>query len=92
MENHLQAHPAIQSIALLPTPDPDLGERSVAFIVPTGASTPTRRELAAFLTERGVAAYKVPDEVRTVETMPLTPVGKMDKKALAVLLDKGTSA
>lgn len=92
VENHLQAHPAIESVALLPAPDPDLGERSVAFIVPVGAGTPTRRELAAFLTERGVAAYKVPDEVRTVETMPLTPVGKMDKKALAVLLDESKSA
>ena len=92
VENHLQAHPGIESIALLPAPDEELGERSVAFVVPTGEKTPTRRELAAFLTERGVAAYKAPDEVRTLETMPLTPVGKMDKKVLATLLAEGPTA
>jgi 2,3-dihydroxybenzoate-AMP ligase len=92
VEGHLQAHPAIQSVALVPSPDPDLGERSVAFVVPHRDTVPTRRELAEYLAGRGVAAYKVPDEVRELETMPLTPVGKMDKKALARLLTGGSPA
>ncbi|MFF3822651.1 (2,3-dihydroxybenzoyl)adenylate synthase [Streptomyces griseus] len=83
VEGHLLAHAAVRSVALLPAPDADLGERSVAFIVVDGASAPDRRELAAFLEQRGVAAYKAPDEVRVLDVMPLTPVGKMDKKALA---------
>lgn len=88
VENHLLAHPAVHSVALLAAPDPDLGERSVAFVVPETGRAPDRRELADFLAERGVAAYKSPDEVRSVESMPLTPVGKIDKKALAELLRK----
>ncbi len=83
VEDHLLAHPGLRSVALLAAPDPDLGERSVAFVVPCGEQAPDRRELAGFLARRGVAAYKAPDEVRLLETMPLTPVGKMDKKALA---------
>jgi 2,3-dihydroxybenzoate-AMP ligase len=91
VEGHLLAHPAIQSVALLAAPDPDLGERSVAFIVPAGDSVPGRRELANFLTGRGLAAYKAPDEVRPLEAMPLTPVGKMDKKELAARIKGGQS-
>lgn len=87
VEGHLQSHPDIRSAALLPAPDPDLGERSVVFVVPSGLRVPTRRELVDYLTQRGLAAFKAPDEVRELADMPLTPVGKMDKKALARLLD-----
>lgn len=92
VEGHLQAHPSISSVALVAAPDPDLGERSVAFVVGHGGAVPTRRDIAAYLAGRGVAAYKVPDEVRALATMPLTPVGKMDKKALARLLSDGSPA
>ncbi|MFH0245589.1 (2,3-dihydroxybenzoyl)adenylate synthase [Streptomyces sp. HK10] len=92
VEGHLLAHPAIRSVALLPAPDPDLGERSVAFVVPAGGQAPGRQDLAAFLAERGVAAYKAPDEVRVLDAMPLTPVGKMDKKVLAERLRNGSAA
>lgn len=90
VEGHLQAHPDIRSAALVPAPDPILGERSVAFVVPSGGTTPSRKDLVAYLTNRGLAAYKAPDEVRTLEEMPLTPVGKMDKKALVRLLEGGS--
>jgi 2,3-dihydroxybenzoate-AMP ligase len=81
VEGHLLAHPAIRSVALVAGPDEELGERSVAFVV---ADAPvTRTGLAAFLRDRGLAAYKAPDQVVPIEEMPLTPLGKMDKKALA---------
>lgn len=92
VEGHLQAHPRIQSAALLPAPDPDLGERSVLFLVPAGSSAPTRAEIAAYLTERGLAAYKVPDDVHEITEMPLTPVGKMDKNTLARRLEQVADA
>ncbi|MGX7826297.1 (2,3-dihydroxybenzoyl)adenylate synthase [Actinokineospora sp. 24-640] len=87
VEGHLQAHPAIRAAALVPAPDPVLGERSIAFIVPTGSAAPSRRDLVAYLSDRGLAAYKTVDEVRLIGEMPRTPVGKLDKKALARLLD-----
>ncbi|QXJ22622.1 AMP-binding protein [Actinomadura graeca] len=89
VEGHLQAHPGISSVALMPEPDAVLGERTVAFVVPAGPQAPTRADLAAYLAERGLAAYKTPDEVRVLDEMPLTPVGKMDKNVLAALLDGG---
>ncbi|GGS29373.1 (2,3-dihydroxybenzoyl)adenylate synthase [Actinokineospora fastidiosa] len=92
VEGHLQAHPAIRSVALVPAPDPVLGERSVAFIVPAGSTVPTRRDLAAYLSDRGLAAYKTVDDVRPLSDLPRTPVGKLDKKALARLLDDEPTA
>lgn len=83
VEGHLLAHPAIRSVALVGRADPDLGERSVAFVVPHGETVPSRADLAKFLAERGLAAYKAPDQVQALEQMPLTPLGKMDKKALS---------
>ncbi|MFD9720122.1 (2,3-dihydroxybenzoyl)adenylate synthase [Streptomyces sp. NPDC059076] len=89
VEGHLLAHPAIRSVALVACPDEDLGESSVAFVVVSqGSQAPTRADLAAFLKERGIAAYKTPDRVTVLDTMPLTPLGKMDKKALSALLPR----
>ncbi|ANY07727.1 (2,3-dihydroxybenzoyl)adenylate synthase [Pseudonocardia sp. HH130630-07] len=86
VEGHLLAHPGVRSVALVAGPDQELGERSVAFVVAGDGHRPDRAALAAHLDGRGVAAYKVPDEVRLIESMPLTPLGKMDKKALTALL------
>ncbi|GAA1311967.1 (2,3-dihydroxybenzoyl)adenylate synthase [Saccharothrix xinjiangensis] len=90
VEGHLRAHPGIRSAALLPAPDPVLGERSVAFVVPSGRIAPTRETLAVYLVDRGLAAHEVPDEMRVLGEMPLTPVGKVDRRALTRLLGGAT--
>ncbi|WP_161358524.1 (2,3-dihydroxybenzoyl)adenylate synthase [Streptomyces sp. SID3343] len=83
VEGHLLAHPDISAAALVGLADEQWGERPVAFLVYRDADTSlTVRALAAFLGERGLAAYKAPQEVIAVRAMPLTPVGKIDKKAL----------
>jgi 2,3-dihydroxybenzoate-AMP ligase len=85
VEGHLLAHPGITGAALVGAPDPHWGERSVAFLVCRDAP-PGRRELAAFLRDRGVAAYKHPDQVEHLDAFPLTAVGKVDKQALRALV------
>ncbi|MFD7563130.1 (2,3-dihydroxybenzoyl)adenylate synthase [Streptomyces tendae] len=82
VEEQLLTHPAITAAALVGVPDERWGERSVAFVVCTGAA-PGEREVAAHLRERGLAGYKAPDEVVRVPALPLTAVGKVDKAALA---------
>ncbi|OXS36799.1 (2,3-dihydroxybenzoyl)adenylate synthase [Streptomyces sp. XY006] len=83
LENHLLAHPAVHDAAVVGMPDATMGERTCAYLVPRGpAVPPTQRELAAFLTERGVAAYKLPDRVEVTDVFPRTSVGKIDKKEL----------
>ncbi|MFI7445160.1 (2,3-dihydroxybenzoyl)adenylate synthase [Nonomuraea indica] len=86
VEEHLLAHPRVRAAAVVAAPDPYLGERTCAYVVPAGpaAEAPTQRAISDFMRERGVAAYKVPDRVEVVQALPLTPVGKIDKARLRV--------
>lgn len=81
LEEHLLAHPAVRHAAAVGLPDPSLGEKVCAVLVVNG-QMPTLVEIKTFLTERGLATYKLPDVLRQAETLPVTAVGKIDKKAL----------
>ncbi|RLL71951.1 (2,3-dihydroxybenzoyl)adenylate synthase [Paenirhodobacter hankyongi] len=86
IEGLLLRHPGVVQAALVAEPDARLGERSCAFLV---LRQPLRAvELRRHLIAQGVAEYKLPDRFVFLETMPLTPVGKIDKRALrAAMLD-----
>lgn len=81
IEDHLAAHPAVRDAAVVAMPDRIMGERTCVYVVPSG-EPPRLTELTAFLRDRGVAAYKLPDRLEIVETFPYTSVGKVDKKEL----------
>ncbi|WP_435827631.1 (2,3-dihydroxybenzoyl)adenylate synthase [Nocardia rhamnosiphila] len=81
LEEHLLAHPAVRHAAAVGLSDPGLGEKVCAVLVVTG-DMPTLAEIKEFLTGRGLATYKLPDVLRRADTLPLTAVGKIDKKAL----------
>ena len=63
-----------------------MGERSVAVIVSDAALKPSalRRHLSA----AGLASYKLPDQFRSLDALPLTPIGKTDTRRLRALLDE----
>lgn len=82
VENHLLAHPAVRDAALVGMPDPVLGERSCAYVIPRDTA-PTLAELVRFLRDRGLAGYKLPDRLEVVDAFPGTGVGKVSKKDLA---------
>ncbi|MTD55761.1 (2,3-dihydroxybenzoyl)adenylate synthase [Amycolatopsis pithecellobii] len=82
LENHLLAHPAVHDAAVVGMADEVMGERTCAFLVVKGPA-PTLRDVTAFLRERGVAAYKLPDRIAVLEKFPLTNVGKVSKVELA---------
>ena len=81
VENHILAHPAVHDASVVAVPDPYLGERTCAYVITRGQA-PTRGELLAFLRERGLAAYKIPDRVSFVDSFPATAVGKTSKRDL----------
>lgn len=81
VENHILAHPNVHDVAVVAMPDEFLGERTCAFIIPHEASL-TSSEVKAFLKERGLATYKIPDHVEFIDAFPKTKVGKVSKKAL----------
>jgi non-ribosomal peptide synthetase component E (peptide arylation enzyme) len=64
-------------------PDPMMGERACAFlIVKAGHACPTVGSLGAFLHDKGLAKFKLPERIETIAEFPLTRVGKVDKQAL----------
>ncbi|MEU1037778.1 AMP-binding protein [Streptomyces sp. NPDC005907] len=86
VEGHLLTHPAVALAAVIPVPDQFLGERVCAYLVAEeGAERPTLPELKKALMERGLAEFKLPDRVVYIEELPLTGLGKVDKKALGAL-------
>ncbi|MHA6195950.1 (2,3-dihydroxybenzoyl)adenylate synthase [Pseudomonas wadenswilerensis] len=86
IENLLVLHPDVTHAGLVAMPDEALGEKSCAFVVSRnpGLKAPALRR---HLLELGIAEYKLPDRIRLIEVMPLTAVGKIDKKRLRHLLD-----
>ncbi len=83
VEDALLEHPAVSAAAVVGRPDPVLGEEVVAFVQLIGEVEPAT--LLAFAAER-LAKTKRPREILVVAAVPLTSVGKTDRKAARLLL------
>jgi long-chain acyl-CoA synthetase len=84
VEDVLYAHPAVAETAVVGVPDPLMGEDVLAFVVPKSGATTTADALIAFCQER-LAKYKCPKQVRFVDTLPKSPIGKILRKELRAL-------
>ena len=82
IENLLLGHPLIRDVALVALADELLGERSCACVLAHGAPLDLA-SINAWLRERGLAAYKLPDRLQVLREFPLTRLGKVNRKALA---------
>ncbi|MGW5937808.1 (2,3-dihydroxybenzoyl)adenylate synthase [Streptomyces celluloflavus] len=83
VENHLLAHPAVHDANLVAEADPYLGERTCAYVILRAGAAPLKpAAVKAFIRQRGLAAYKVPDRVEFVTAFPQTGIGKISKKDL----------
>jgi len=83
VEEALVEHPAVATACVVGRADDLHGEEVVAFVALRGEAT--AEELIAFGKER-LGGYKYPREIHMVDALPLTPVGKVDRKALRELL------
>jgi acyl-CoA synthetase (AMP-forming)/AMP-acid ligase II len=86
VEDLLVAHPDIAEIAIVGLPDPRTGERACAVIVPRGATQPDVASLHAFLDARGVARFKVPEQVAIWDALPKNEAGKVLKHQIRATL------
>jgi long-chain acyl-CoA synthetase len=81
VEDALLEHPAVALAGVVGRPDPRHGEEVVAFVSLRSDATATPEELIAWAREH-IGGYKYPRELQIVDEVPLTPVGKIDRKAL----------
>jgi acyl-CoA synthetase (AMP-forming)/AMP-acid ligase II len=83
VEAVLADQPLVVDVAVVPRPDDVMGEIGVAVVVPADPGRPpTLDEVRAFL-EPKLARYKLPEALRIVDELPLTPMQKVDRRALA---------
>ncbi|MGW0692910.1 acyl-CoA synthetase [Streptomyces sp. NPDC002738] len=82
IENALLDHPGVREAAVTGEPDPDLGERIVAWVVPADpAAPPAQAELADHVAAQ-LAPHKRPRTVRYLEALPRNDMGKIMKRSL----------
>ena len=81
VEEALYAFPGVAEAAVIGLPDALMGEEVVAFVVLKPGQAATADEVAGFCQTR-LAKYKCPKEIRFVDALPKSPVGKILRKEL----------
>ena len=94
IENLILTHSAVENVACVAMPDPVLGERMCACIIPAAGQTLDLQELICHLESYELARFKLPERLKLMGEFPLSPFGKVSKKILvediaANLADEG---
>jgi len=83
IEGHLMGHPAIADVAVVGSPDENLGERLCAFVVFKPDQSADMAHINLYLTgEKHVAVYKQIERLEVVDALPRNPIGKVLKRDL----------
>ncbi|MEU6544038.1 acyl-CoA synthetase [Streptomyces sp. NPDC046859] len=82
IENALLEHPGVREAAVTGEPDPDLGERIVAWVVPADPEAPPSAEELADHVAGRLAPHKRPRRVHHLDVLPRNDMGKIMKRAL----------
>ncbi len=77
VENHLLTHPAIETVCVVAIPDDVFIEKACAVVVLRRGHTLTLEQLKAFLKDREIARFKMPERLELVKEMPISPAGKI---------------
>jgi 2,3-dihydroxybenzoate-AMP ligase len=82
VENLILRHPAVLNVAIVAMPDPVLGEKVCAYVIPREQAVLSLEELRQFMDAAGISKFKLPERLELVDRFPLTTVGKISKKDL----------
>lgn len=83
VENVLQNHPKVGVAVVVKMPDPVMGEKACAYIVPRQKENPPKLdEITTYLKGQGLAPFKCPERVEIIDSIPLVSDAKVDKPTL----------
>ena len=83
IEDYLLAYGKVTNAAVVPMPDPEMGERACAFVTLKKGEQFTFEEMIDYLKSKKIATFKLPERLEVVETFPLVgESGKIDTKSM----------
>jgi len=82
IESLIIGHPGVAMVAVIPMPDPVMGERVCAYIQPKPGAELSFDNIIAYLRERKASVLQLPERIEFIGEMPLTKAEKVDKKIL----------
>ena len=87
VENVLADHPGVAHVAVVPRPDPVMGEIGVAVVVARGRRRGAHRSSPCATHARArLAAYKLPEAIVVIDELPRTAMEKIDRGALGTMV------
>jgi 2,3-dihydroxybenzoate-AMP ligase len=92
IENLILSHPAVQNVACVAMPDPNMGERMCACVILKRGESLTLDELIRYLNTKEIAKYKLPERLEAMSDFPLSTFGKVSKKALVDMVAQKVQA
>jgi len=82
IESLIIGHPGVAIVAVIPMPDPVMGERVCAYLQPKPGANLNFDKIIAYLKERKASVLQLPERIEFIGDMPLTKAEKVDKKVL----------
>lgn len=82
VEAVLSSHPAVAQVAVIPRPDPVMGEIGIAVVVPTDPNRPPDLDDLLSQARSDLSRYKLPEDIRILDALPLNASGKLDRRSL----------
>jgi len=82
IDDLLEGHPAIREAAVVGIPDDRLGERMCAAVVPGDGATLDLTEIAQWLEAQGLARFKLPEQMVTLDSLPRNAMNKVSRRHL----------
>jgi yersiniabactin salicyl-AMP ligase len=86
VEELLCTCPSVKRAVVVGIPDESVGTKVYAVLTSEDGTELDYAQVCKYLTDKGLAQFKIPDEVVYLQELPLTAVGKVDKKSLSKTL------
>lgn len=87
VEEYISRYPGVAMVALLPVPHDVMGEVGRAYIVPNPGATLDGKTIQEYLKEY-IAPYKIPRQYIFRDSLPMTALGKIEKKTIRQEIEK----